>query len=89
MLKSIRSWFFSIFLILFSTIIFYIVIEIYLKYFLDSLKVIKERLKMIIKSKNSLSIENPLMLYNYEKEDHSNDNKIEHSLFKVLFTILI
>lgn len=83
-LKSIRSWFFSIFLVLFSTIIFYIVIEIYLKYFLDSLKIIKERLKLIIKSKN-YSNENPSASNNYDYNNNNiHDNKIEQSLFKVI-----
>ncbi len=82
-LKSIRSWFFSIFLVLFSTIIFYIVIETYLKYFLDSLKIIKKKLKLIIKSKNhSNDISSAVSHYDFSNQTH--DNKLENNLFKVI-----
>jgi len=82
-LKSIRSWFFSIFLILFSTIIFYIVIEVYLKYFLDSLKIVKERLKVIIK-KNDIQIEENSSLTNsYIFNEMPQNFKSENNLFKV------
>lgn len=81
-LKSIRSWFFSIFLILFSTIIFYIIIEVYLKYFLDSLKIVKERLKVIIKN-DTQSEENKSLTNSYIFNEMSPNFKSDYNLFKV------
>jgi len=82
-LKSLRLWFFTLFLILFSTTVFYIAIEIILKYFLESLKIVKEKLKLIIKTKVKNKIENSTIGKKYDYIDKIEENRIETNVFKV------
>lgn len=52
-LKCVRSWFFFISLLLFATIVYFILCEIYVKYLLNPIKDIRANLEKIIKDRGT------------------------------------
>lgn len=51
-LKCIRSWFFFVSLLLFATIVYFILCEIYVNYLVTPIKYIRKNLEKLIKDRN-------------------------------------